>query len=157
MQWRKIGYTYVIVWKWNFLLYYKCNLVYTWRFKCWEKQRGMATFDAGQITCFPTLIFQKNSFFYLKQMASFELKIWIFNFSYINVIVWKWNFLPYYKSNLVYTWRFLVLGKKTRNVQIWCRTNYLFSHFDIPKKSFFYLKQLASFELKFGFLTFPMH
>ena len=42
--------------KWN----YKSNPVYSSLFKRWEKKkRGMSTFfSAGQISCFPTLIFQ---------------------------------------------------------------------------------------------------
>ena len=43
--------------KWN----YKSNPVYSSLFKRWEKKkRGMSTFfSAGQISCFPTLIFQR--------------------------------------------------------------------------------------------------
>ena len=41
--------------KWN----YKSNPVYSTLFKRWERKRGMSTFvSAGEISCFPTLIFQ---------------------------------------------------------------------------------------------------
>ena len=45
-----------------------------------RKKRGMSTFVAGQISCFPPMIYSKDFYFHLKQLASFELKIRIFNF-----------------------------------------------------------------------------
>ena len=44
------------------------------------KKRGMFTFAVRQISCFPPLIYSKDFYFHLQQLASFELKNRIFNF-----------------------------------------------------------------------------
>ena len=69
---KKIAYITVIGWKWNFLFYCKCRLVYIW-----GKKRGMSPFVAGQITCFHILILifqvillssEATSFFWTKNL-----------------------------------------------------------------------------------------
>ena len=69
----------VIVWKWNFLFYCKSSLVYTWTIKCREKNEECPHLLQDKLLVLPHW-YSMESYFHLRQLASFELKIWIFNF-----------------------------------------------------------------------------
>ena len=75
----KITYTTIIVWKWNFIFYLKSNLIYTWHFKCWKKNEECPHLLQDKLVVL-THWYSKELFFHLKQLASFELRIRIFNF-----------------------------------------------------------------------------